>query len=701
MKKFLAICIVIFLLIAMTIGDFIANKSVPKDKTYFAKTEGKNIYIVKNNKWEKLDIVGVDLNSTKPGVFPNEDKVSKEEYIRWIKDIYDMGANCIRVSNLMNESFYSALYEFNKDKKDPIYLMQGIYFNETLLKNGQDPQGSKPEQAFKRNIKLIIDSIHGNPYNFNKLNPTQLYKTDVSNYVIGYSLGIEFAKHDLIYTEIMNQNNVYKGNYLYTDSKASSFEAYMAKMGNYAISYEFKNYTKQSLISFIGTASHHIVSSSTNRVNKSILSNKDSANGDEDIKNYFDVENIKAKRKLKTGVIAGYNIYPSYSEVKEYQDNIDEYFKKINNYHKIPVIISEFGVPSSRSGGDFNKDIDKGYITEKEQGKALLDVYKAIKSSGIAGCFIFEFQDSWNASSWNTKDSKILDRSAYWSDAQTYSQNFGLMTFEPGKLETTPYPDDSLNEWKEEDIVSKNEDLSLSIKNDEKYLYFMIKSKDKINLEKDELYIDLDTTPKSGSNKSSQYKLDFNNPVDFIIKINDKDSMMAVHEYYNRFNFYENKTLYEQRPDLIKNTPDMDHFSQILIETRPKMYVEYLGKTQDKLTYETGKLIKGNANPKSKDFNSIADYYIGDDYVEVRIPWGLLNFMDPSTNQIQDDFYKEFKTNSLMIDDIKVGVTKKEKEQTLSRLNSVSYKLDGWMFPKYHERLKQSYYIVKNELNKR
>ncbi|XTR38767.1 hypothetical protein ACQQ2T_05135 [Paraclostridium tenue] len=700
MKRFLAICIVIFILIINSIGNSISNKSTPDDNTYFTKTQGKDIYIVKNNEWEKLEIVGVDLNSTKPGAFPNENKVAEEEYKRWIKDIYDMGANCIKVPNLMNENFYSALEEFNKDKETPIYLMQGIYFNETLLKNGQDPQGKKIKVSFKDNIKTVIDSVHGNPYNLNKQDIFQGYTTDVSKYVIGYTLGIEFAKHDLIYTELMNKKVPYNGKYLYTNDKASSFESYMAKMGDYAVSYEFKTYKKQSLISFIGSAAHYISSSSTNSINKSILSTKDTT--DHGIKDYFNVENIKSKRSLKTGVIATYNIYPSYTDVKEYQDNIGEYFKKIRDYHKIPVIIGEFGIPSSRSGGDFNKDINKGYITEKEQGEALVEVYKAIKSSGIAGCFIFEFQDSWYASSWNTRDSKILDRSAYWSDAQTYSQNFGLMTFEPGKLKTTPYPDDSLNDWEEKDVVSKNNDLSLSLKSDEKYLYFMIKSKNKIDLKKDDIYIDLDTTPKSGSTKSTQYNLNFNNPVDFIIRINDlNNSMVAVHEYYNRFNFYENKTLYEQRPDLMDHTPNMDYFSPIFIATRPKMYVESLKQTQEKLTYETGKLVKGNANPNSKDFNSVADYYIGDNYVEVRIPWGLLNFMDPSTKQIEDDFYKEFKTKPLKIDDIKVGVTLKEEEKTLSRLNSVTYNLDGWMMPKYHERLKQSYYIVKDELNKK
>ncbi|MEG2788228.1 MAG: hypothetical protein RR942_10435 [Romboutsia sp.] len=690
MKRFLAVCIVIFVLIVVGIENIATNKSAPKDNTYFTKTKGKDIYIAKDNKWEKLDIVGVDLNSTKPGAFPSENKVSEEEYLRWINYIYDMGTNCIKVPNLMSENFYKALYKFNKDKKQPIYLMQGIYFDEKLLKNGQNPEGKTPTEKFKNNMKLIVDSVHGNPYNFDKPDILQVYKTDVSKYVIGYSLGIEFAKHDLIYAEIMNSKKAYDGKYMYTNEDASSFESYMAKMGDYISGYELDTYKKQSLISFIATFPYSIVNNTKPQVEK------------DKMKDYIDVENIKAKKKLKTGIIASYNIYPSFIELKEYQQNIDEYFKKINNHYKIPVIIGEMGIPSSRAGGDFNKDINKGYINEKEQGQELVNVYKAIKASGIAGCFIFEFQDSWDASAWNTKESKILDRSAYWSDAQTYSQSFGLMAFEPGKSEATPYPDDSLNDWKDENIINQNKDLSLSVKSDEKYLYFMLKSSKKLDLKKDEMYIDLDITPKSGANKSTQYNLAFDNPVDFIIKINDNDnSMVSVHEYYNRFDFYENKIMYEKRPDLMKNTSDMDYFSPIYIDTRPKMYSNSSDTTLEKLSYETGKLVKGNANPNSKDFNSVADYYIGENYVEVRIPWGLLNFMDPSTKQIQDDFYKEFKTKPLMINDIKVGVTVKEGDKTINRLNSNTYNLEGWDLPNYHERLKQSYYIVKDELSKK
>lgn len=700
MKKFLIISTVIFILILNFISGIVTNKFVPIDDTYFTKTNGKDIYIVKNNEWKKMNIIGVNLDPAKPGVFPSENIVKEDEYLRWIQYIYDMGINCIRVPNLMSQNFYNSLEKFNKDKENPIYLMQGIYFDEVNLKDGYDAQSDNLKEIFKKNIKLIIDSIHGNPYNFDKPDIVQFYDTDISKYLLGYTIGIEFAKNDLIYTEIMNDKKIYNGKYLYTNDKASSFESYMAQMGDYLADYELEMYKKQSLISFTGSSSYHIVSSRSNLNGESVIAKDDEI---EDIKDYMNPENIKIKKKLKTGIFATYNVYPSYSEIKQYQGNIDYYFEKINEYHKIPVVIGEFGIPSSRSAGNFNADIhNKGYINEKEQGEALVEVYKAIKSANCAGSFIFEFQDSWHNSSWNTKESKILDRSPYWSDAQTYSQHFGLMTFDPGEKESICYPDDSISEWKDEDIVSKNDNISLYTKSDERYLYFMAKSSDRLDFSKKDIYIDLDTTPKSGCNNSSQFKLEFDSPIDFIVSIKDKkNAMVLVHEYYNRFNFYENKKYNQVRPDLIKHIKDMDEFAPIFIEVRPKMYVKSLGGFLEKVSYETGKLVHGNANPKNKDFNSVSDFYINDNYIEIRIPWGLLNFMDPSTKQIQDDFYEVFKTKPLMIKDISIGLTVKEEEKTIDRLSSAIYPLDGWFMPKYHERLKESYYIVKHELTRR
>ena len=200
-------------------------------------------------------------------------------------------------------------------------------------------------------------------------------------------------------------------------------------MADYLVEYEYKQYKEQKLVGFIG---------SSNNYKELISSNQ---NEDNSIKDYINPNNINSKGKLKTGIFASYNLYPSYTNMNENQDNIEEYVNELKNTHKIPIIIGEYGVPSSRNSADFNTDTNKGYINEQEQGEILVDTYRTINDANIAGSFIFELQDSWQRTSWNTKELKILDRAPYWSDAQDYSQNFGLIAFDPSQADSKLYPD--------------------------------------------------------------------------------------------------------------------------------------------------------------------------------------------------------------------------------------------------------------------
>lgn len=53
----------------------------------------------------------------------------------------------------------------------------------------------------------------------------------------------------------------------------------------------------------------------------------------------------------------------------------------------------------------------------------------------------------------------------------------------------------------------------------------------------------------------------------------------------------------------------------------------------------TGRLVHGNGNPQSPEYNSLADICFGDGLVEIRLPWLMLNFSDPSAVQIHDDYH--------------------------------------------------------------
>ena len=113
-------------------------------------------------------------------------------------------------------------------------------------------------------------------------------------------------------------------------------------------------------------------------------------------------------------------------------------------------------------------------------------------------------------------------------------------------------------------------------------------------------------------------------------------------------------------------------------------------------TYETGKLRYGNANPKDEDFDSLADFIFTEDGgVEIRLPWQLLNFSNPSEMMIHDDYYECYGVENLHIDEMYVGLGSEESPG--QRIMMESFALEGWgKTVTYHERLKESYYILKD-----
>jgi hypothetical protein len=128
----------------------------------------------------------------------------------------------------------------------------------------------------------------------------------------------------------------------------------------------------------------------------------------------------------------------------------------------------------------------------------------------------------------------------------------------------------------------------------------------------------------------------------------------------------------------------------------------YLPQDKTKLPldkYETGKLFYGNGNPKSKDFNSLADFYISEDNIEIRIPWQLLNIMDPSSKTAMDDLYKG-EIKGIKINGINSGIILIRDEKVIEESSMAMYSWKEWEEPSYHERLKPSYYILKEAFKK-
>ena len=717
MKKFIIIISVIILVLLYfdwlhfhegVYLDF--NNNLPVET--FVKAEGKEIYMKNGDGYEPFEIKGVNLGSGLPGEWSTSFAIDKETYLRWFKYIQEMGANTIRVYTIQNDTFYNAFYEYNKNNPNPLYMLHGVWVNDYILNSHRDAYSKDFYDTFLENSKIMVDVVHGK----RKLNLGRVasaghgtYKKDVSKWVIGYILGVEWEDSTVAYTDDLYKGeegySSYHGKYMYTSEEVSPFETMLTMVGDKVIEYETERYSTQKLIAF------------------SNWPTTDPFEYPKIIKDFFmkcarvDVEHIKTTDKFISGQFVSYHVYPYYPYYLSFVDDWsifgieskdffrDEqgrvnayraYLQMLNNHHTMPIVISEFGVSTGRGMAQVDKDTgrNQGNTSEQAQGQALIECWNDIKETGCNGGCIFTWQDEWFKRTWNTMHAVNLTRTPYWSDYQTNEQYFGLLSFDPGKEKSVCYVDGDVSEWTEEDkIISGVQELS--VKYDEKFMYFLVR-KENLNFENETLYIPLDITPKSGSNYCKNFGVKFDRDADFVIVIKGKDnSRIMVQERYDVLRSTYSQDIYQYDTYLKNNIPEKNSPEFVNIGLILRTAIALSPETKETVAedYETGKLLYGNANPESSDFNSLADFCANGDYIEIKLPWQILNFSDPSKMQIHDDYYDgNYGIEYIRINEIYAGIS-----GTDERIELKPIKLKGWGNKvTYHERLKSSYYIMKD-----
>lgn len=453
MKRFIIIvCIVVLLVIGLDaayyrLGWYIDLNpgAVP---TTFVRTEGDRILMLDGDDYKPFEIRGVNLGSGKPGEWSTDFAIDKDTYKRWFRYIQDMGANTIRVYTVQQDVFYNAFYEYNKDNDNPLWLLHGVWVNDYVQNSHRDAFSPGFRERFLSDCRTMLDVIHGNK----KIGLGRMasagsgfYLNDISRWVIGYILGVEWEDVTVAYTNEQYADikgaNSYKGRYFYTSPEASPFEALLAEAGDKVVEYESNRYKTQKLVAF------------------SNWPTTDPFDYPEDIERFFmkcanvDVEHIRTTENFLSGQFVSYHVYPYYPDYLAYVSDwsligFDDlspyctdgvlntyraYLSMLTRHHTMPVVISEFGVSTGR--GMAQREIsfgrNQGNMSEKDQGKAIVECYKDIMAAGCSGCCIFAWQDEWFKRTWNTMYAVTLKRNPYWSDYQTNEQYFGLLSFDP------------------------------------------------------------------------------------------------------------------------------------------------------------------------------------------------------------------------------------------------------------------------------
>ncbi|MDO4793082.1 MAG: hypothetical protein Q3993_02790 [Filifactor alocis] len=710
MKKYLIITTVIILVfmssyyLVYTVGSlYLPHKEDTQPMISF-QTEGSSLFRLTPQGREKFLIKGIDMHNFIPGFEQTDHAIEQETYEEWFSQISDMGANTIRVYSIMDADFYNALYTFNKSSKRPIYLLQGIRTDDYSSNSQSDALHPDFFEHLLSDARTAVDCIHGRKNILAGRDGGGNYRHDVSEWVIGFIVGESWNNETIAYTNEENQSLPFSGTYFYTTDKATVFETMLAQVMEELVQYETDKYAMQHLVSFISSPSNDPF---TYKYNYAVQMSKF-------VK--LNIEHIKATDKLRSGIFASYEMYDFNRRFVHYLETDAPFFtpafvKQLStlsypaayssvlcHYHSMPVVMTGYGYSTSRATDTTESLGSKAPFSEERQGHLLVRTYNDFISSGCAGATIYAWQDNWDSISWNTSFAVNKDFNSLWGDVQTGRQGFGLLTFE--NIEKNHVIDGKNSEWADLSPVITGE-ASLSVDYDEKFVYFYVKKKDLSPGEN--LYILLDTTPKTGSSKYPPSNLSFDRGVDFILAIRGKtDSELLVQKRYSAVR--ENYLAEVLGNDPFTHIPGAASadFETVSIVLKNNRIFDDLSKIKHKdkwlPLYPSGKLRHGTSNRLDKNFDSQSDFCYGKDMVEIRIPWQMLNFSNPAQGMVHDDYYEHYGIREQKISSFYVGLAASSLDQDEISLSEVA--LQGWKSPNVSPVLKYSYDIIKRSWTK-
>ncbi|PRP84492.1 hypothetical protein PROFUN_08077 [Planoprotostelium fungivorum] len=576
--------------------------------------------------------IGANLGATVPGAFPNGAWMTYQQVSQLLFMAYDSGIRILRIYTYWPPQFYQALLDFNRLAAEPIYLIQGIYPPDELTTDAFNTT------AYTQTVNLItqvVNAVHGQKVTTGS--GTVTYTADVSFYVLAYLFSNKWSP-SLVNTTNNNHPTPpsYSPTYFYASSNASAFESFLAQVMD-QIALADAKFAWQRPISF---------------TNWPPLDEIYHPNEDADQSIYINASNILTTSGWTVGSFVCYEVYPWQDFLQfEYltctgpsnqwsggiqncSDTIDPYagyLKHLKSLHpNVPVFLTEFGVPASmgRSAVDPSpKGRNEGGNTETQQGNMVADMLRVAYTSGFNGAFIFELIDEWFKQSWNMPYlEQPYDHIVFWKNQLNSGEYYGFIS-----VESSPsiYIDGNSQDWNT--VARKVSDSNgiLSVTNDEEYVYISVTKGNDTNWGFEfgtTLYLAFDVAP-GGTTSFNGTDAKFSVNSDYLLKIDASGARLQVNWPYSLFSsLYGNVST---SPRVPSNWPTDNGvlFDQYIGLDLGEPYNCTTTAFRD---FNVTQLVFGTDNRNSSTGSSLSNWYYNAGFLEMRIPWALLGYLDPS-----------------------------------------------------------------------
>lgn len=385
-----------------------------------------------------LFIKGINLGVSVPGTQPGELAATRDDYTRWFGMIKEAGYNAIRLYTLHYPRFYEALKEFNDNNPgNPLYVIHGIWLGE------QDAPVDlyTLTDEFDQEILEVVSAIHGDisiPVRLGKAYGN--FTANISPWVIGFLLGREIYPVEVSLTNEANPDEVaFHGNFFHLEN-ADPVETWIASRLEYLVELESTNY---QMVRPVGISSWPTLDP-LNHPSEQLLSGSS-----EDLEQ-IDLANIRWSDSA-AGFMIGYHAYPYYPDFINQNpnyslasdrygpNNYQGYLTDLKqHYSGIPLIIAEFGVPTSWGSAHLSPTgMDHGGISEEEQGFHTYRMFSNIYDAGCAGGLQFSLIDEWFKQTWITNPYSDPAYRFLWHNITAPEQNFGILSYAPPPMKFT------------------------------------------------------------------------------------------------------------------------------------------------------------------------------------------------------------------------------------------------------------------------
>jgi hypothetical protein len=633
-----------------------------------ARTAGEHFELRIGGEWRPFFMKGVNMGLALPGKFPAEFPMDSSLYAGWLDTISAMHANTLRIYTILPPTFYRAVRGWNTQHPDRVlYLVHGVWTELPPDNNFDDP----PFNAeYKTEMRRVVDLLHGNAeFSPRPGHAGGRYDADVSPWVIAYIIGREWEPYSVVlYNQRVKEPRSHAGRFL-TIGIASPTDVWMTAQCDYLLSYEFDTYNALRPIAYTNwpttdPITHPSETSYDQQMKFRGLKYDRPDDGlppHEEDGPSLDASLVHPTAANVAGWFASYHVYPYYPDFILYDSayvaarssfgpsNYFGYLRDLKRHHAgIPLVIAEFGVPTSRGNAHLQpQGWNHGGLDETQAAAINARLAAEIREAGAAGEMFFAWIDEWFKHNWFSADFELpRENSRLWHNALSPEQHYGIMALHAGASGTTPELGGDATRWRRIPVLQQGalfgrDSAALRVGDDEAYVYLALDvpslrgrafpfSSTKLQIGIDSYRPDLGQVvlPVSGLRSGAGFE--------FLLEVNDtSDAQLKILPEYNPYmplRLVESGTFFGEhfrRPILSERRYDGVFDTLFALTNRPRFRGD-------------GTQIRGRGfNLGRLRFGTVASHTLSDWWwdaaaglLEVRLPWGLLNVSDPSSGKI-------------------------------------------------------------------